>query len=115
LLKFRLWLSIYRAKQKIKRLARERYPNANVFSERAADPRSLAIFIATATDAESSAMRNDSGLYKQLSDTLLQTGYPPAAIPFIKFRIESQETVDRDYGGSWAEAAEMPRISSKTD
>jgi hypothetical protein len=35
-------------------------------------------------------------------------GYPLASIPSVKFRIESQETADRDYGESWAEAMEMP-------
>lgn len=48
-------------------------------------------------------MRDDPGLYKQLSDAMLGAEYPPADVPFIKFRIESQETVDRDYDGSWEE------------
>jgi hypothetical protein len=113
LLKLRLWLSIHRAKQQIKKLARERCPNPNIFSERAADPRHLAIFSATA-DAEASKMSDDRGLSKELSDTMLQAGYP-AAVPFVKFRIESQETADRDYGGSWVEAIEMPQISSRSD
>jgi len=26
----------------------------------------------------------------------------------VHFGIQSQETVDRDYGGSWNEASEMP-------
>lgn len=46
---------------------------------------------------------------------MLQTGYPPAVVPFVKFRSESEETVDRDYGGNWAEANEMPQIASESD
>jgi hypothetical protein len=46
---------------------------------------------------------------------MLQAGYPPAIVPFFKFRIESEETVDRDHGGSWAEADEMPPIASESD
>jgi hypothetical protein len=107
----RLWLAVRRAKQRIKTLARKRCPNANVFSKqgpRRIEHQPLAIFITTATDEESGKLRDDPTLYKQLRDTMLQAGYPPDAIPSVKFRIESQETVDRDYGGSWAEAIEMP-------
>ena len=92
-------------------LVRERCPNASVFSKqgpRRVEPQPLAIFITTATDEESSKLREDPTLYKQLCDTMLQAGYPPDWIPSIKFRIESQETVDREHGGSWAEAIEMP-------
>ena len=39
---------------------------------------------------------------------ILRVGYPADAVPFVHFRIESQETVDRDYGGSWVEESEMP-------
>jgi len=107
----RLWLTIRRAKQQIKKLARERCPNANVFSKQGSasiEHQPLAIFITTATDEESSRLRDDPSLYNQLCDAMRQAGYPAPAIPFVKFRIESQETVDRDYGGSWAEAIEMP-------
>jgi hypothetical protein len=62
--------------------------------------RHLAIFITTRTGEESSKLRDDPSLYKQLCDAMLRAGYPPAAVPFVKFRVESQETVDRDYGGS---------------
>lgn len=60
-------------------------------------------------------MREDPSRSQQLSDMMLQTGYPPAVVPFVKFRSESEETVDRDYGGNWAEANEMPQIASESD
>lgn len=53
-------------------------------------------------------MRGEPQLYQRLTGVLLRVGYPADAVPFVPFRIESQETVDRDYGGSWAEESEMP-------
>jgi hypothetical protein len=53
-------------------------------------------------------MRGESQLYQQLSGVLLHVGYPADAVPFVHFRIESQETVDRDYGGSWVDESELP-------
>jgi hypothetical protein len=111
------WLTIRRGKQRIREVVREVYPKAGVFAVRGSsyvDPQRLAFFITTATDAESSKLRETQGLYEQLCDALRQAGYPPAAVPSVKFRIESQQTVDRDYGGSWAEAIEMPQVSQSS-
>jgi hypothetical protein len=53
-------------------------------------------------------LRREPQLYQQLSGALLRVGYPADAVPFAHFRIESQETVDQDYGGNWVEESEMP-------
>jgi hypothetical protein len=53
-------------------------------------------------------MRAEPNLYQQFCDALILVGYPTEATPHVHFRIESQETVDRDYGGSWQEESEMP-------
>jgi hypothetical protein len=105
------WLTLRHAKRGIRKLVRERFPNTDVFSIQGSgriEPRRLAIFITTTTDEESGKLRDDPSLYQQLCDAMIRSGYPPVAVPLVKFRIESQETVDRDYGGSWAEAIEMP-------
>ena len=41
-------------------------------------------------------------------DALTTAGYPQETDPVVHFFVQSQETVDREYGGSWYEAAEMP-------
>jgi len=82
-----------------------------VFSQQGAtriDPRHLAIWITTKTDTERDRLRSDQTLHQQLCDSMLLVGYSSDAVPLVHFVIESQETVDRDYGGSWREAAEMP-------
>ncbi len=40
----------------------------------------------------------------------LRTGYPKESIPFVGLVVESLETVDRDFGGRWIEATEMPLL-----
>ena len=72
------------------------------------DPRYLTFWIATKTDRERDQLRRDAGLPQELRDALLRAGYLPDAVPMVHFLIESQETVDRDYGGNWYEAKEMP-------
>ena len=53
-------------------------------------------------------MRAEPNLYQQLCNALVKVGYPSDAAAGVRFRVESQETVDRDYGGSWQEESEMP-------
>jgi hypothetical protein len=64
--------------------------------------------IATPTDNERDLLRQAPDTHQQFCDALLRAGYPQEAVSGVHFRIESQETVDRDYGGSWDEATEMP-------
>ena len=64
--------------------------------------------VAVRTDRERDHMNGEPHLFQQLTGALLRVGYPADACPFVHFRIESQETVDRDYGGSWIEESEMP-------
>jgi hypothetical protein len=56
---------------------------------------------------ERDRMRAEPNLHQQLCNALVQAGYPSDAVPNVHFRFESQETVDRDYGGSWQEEGEM--------
>jgi hypothetical protein len=93
------------------RIVRQRCPQAQVFKKEGAtwiDPALLAIYIATKTDNERDRLRLDHSLIEELRSALLAVGYPASSVPFVHFFIESQETVDRDYGGSWHEAMEMP-------
>ena len=100
---WKLWLIIRRAKREIRRLARQRCPEAGVFSFGATKihPRHLAIWIATQTDEHRDGLRRDQDFQKELRVVLLHAGYPPAAVPLVAFAFESQETVNRDFAGNW--------------
>jgi hypothetical protein len=56
--------------------------------------------IAVSTDRERDDLRKEPLLYERLSGALRLVGYPPETVSLVHFRIESQETVARDYGGS---------------
>jgi len=105
---FKFKLALRRAGQEIEEVARRYCPTAKVVSFSGATPARSSFRIAVATDGVRDRMRNGPELYQQFCGALLRAGYPEDAVPFVHFRIESQETVDRDYGGSWAEEAEMP-------
>lgn len=108
---WRLWPAVRRARREIRTIARRRVPHANVFSTmgRATITHgNLWFLIRTDTDKERDILRGDPDVYQQFTDALLSAGYPPNSVPLVHFGIESQETVDRDYGGSWREASEMP-------
>ncbi len=108
---WKLWPIIRRARREVMKVARQRVPNAGTFSIQGAtatSPRYVNFWITTATDMERDLLRQAPDTYQQFCDALLRAGYPQDAVPGVHFRIESQETVDRDYGGSWSEASQMP-------
>lgn len=108
---WRLLPAIRRAKQAMREIVRRRIPSADVFSHQGAtaiSPGNLSFSIRTATDKERDLLCGDPEIYQQLCDALRRAGYPQGTVPVVKFGIESQETVDRDYGGSWSERGQMP-------
>jgi hypothetical protein len=105
---WKLWLAVRRARREIERIARHHCPTAKAFSRQGATPRHLSFRIVTTTDKERDRMRAEPNLHQQFCNALVHAGYPSDAVPSVHFRIESQETVDRDYGGSWQEEGEMP-------
>ena len=108
---WRLWPSIRRARREIREVARQRIPKAEVFTHEGAtalNPGHLAFCITTATDKERDLLCEDPEIYQQFRNALLRAGYPQDTVPVVHFGIESQETVDRDYGGSWSERTQMP-------
>jgi hypothetical protein len=93
------------------RIARQHCPEAQVMKKEGAtwiDAALLAFYIARKTDDERDRLCLDTSLLQELRHALLDVGYPPSSVPFVRFFIESQETVNRDYGGNWHEAMEMP-------
>ena len=108
---WRLWPAIRRDRYEIRQIARQRIPHAEVYSSQGAtaiSPGYLSFCIRTNTDKERDLLREDLTIHQQFQDALVRAGYPEATNPVVHFGIESQETVDRDYGGSWREATSMP-------
>ena len=61
--------------------------------------------IATDTDKQAEYLRQDyPGLYSQLCEAMIQVGYSRSEVPLLRFPVESQEAVDREFGGSWHQA-----------
>jgi hypothetical protein len=108
LMSLRSWLAARRARHEIEAMARHYCASAKVSYRRGAIPWHLSFLIATSTDKERDALRSEPNLYQQFCDGLDHAGFPADAIPSVGFRIESQETVERDYGGNWQEESEMP-------
>jgi len=106
--RFKFWLTVRRARREIEAIACQYCAAAKADSFRGATPKHFSFRIAVPTDRERDQMRGEPQLYQQLSGALLRVGYPADAVPLVHFRIESQETVDRDYGGSWVEESGMP-------
>src|SRR5258708_17220063 len=108
---WRLWTVIRRARREIREEARQRIPKAEVVTHEGAtalNPGHLAFCITTATDQERDLLCEDPEIYQQFRNSLLRPCYPQDTGPVVHFGIESQETVDRDYGGSWTERTQMP-------
>jgi hypothetical protein len=104
----RHWMRIRRAKREIEKLVSPKLPNVRVLSTPGASLVDLdrAYFvIVTRTDEEAETLRKDyPSLYSQLCEAMIRVGYSSAAVPRLSFPVESQQTIDREFGGSWREA-----------
>jgi len=107
----RLWPAIRRGRAEIKKIVKLRVNDADVLSfagATAINPGHLSFLIKTKTDKERDALREDPKIYQQFRSALKKAGYPETTNPVVHIGIESQETVDRDYGGSWRELIGYP-------
>jgi hypothetical protein len=107
---WRLWPAIRRARREVIKVARQRVPNAGAFSRQGAtaiNPGYVDFLDYDYTDKERDLLCQDPEIYSQFCNALLKTSYPQDAVSRVHFRIQSQETVDREYGGHWREATEM--------
>jgi hypothetical protein len=108
---WRLWPAIRRARRGIRDVARQRVSNADVSSFQGAtalNPGHLGFLIMTRTDEERDLLCQDSDIHRRFRGALAESGYPTDTMPVVHFRIESQESVDRNYGGDVNEAIRMP-------
>lgn len=92
-----------RVEQAVVAHARTLVPHAGGFSFGATDidPKYFVIFVTTPTDLDRDRLASDTSLVGQFQKILRTEGYPSLAVPEVGFEFESQETVDRDYGGNW--------------
>ena len=65
------------------------------------DPKKLVYCVRVQTDQEKYELMEDAQLIKKLRLILEKYDYPQDAQSFVKISFESQETVDRESGGSW--------------
>jgi hypothetical protein len=96
---------IRRAREDFQKIVRRRLPSAEVTTWGGKDVHPV-FWIKTRKDDERDQLKRDqlvpdSGLTEDFRTTLLHAGYPAIDIPLAQFVVESQETVDRDYAGSW--------------
>lgn len=64
-------------------------------------PACLAVWVTAKTDKERDRLKGSAALLASFRQALAEAGYPADAIPHVGFAFESQETVDRDWKGSW--------------
>jgi hypothetical protein len=66
------------------------------------DPKHLAVCLCVQSDAECKRMINElDSIRAQVLEYFASVNYPAEAIPSIDVSIASQETVNRDFAGSW--------------
>jgi len=84
-------------------LDKKRFGCGKVFSFGAVDIdlRNLAVWITADTDVQRDELRRSGALIDQFRVAFRDPGYPESAIPEIRFEFESQQTVDRDFNGTW--------------
>ena len=105
---WKLWLATRRAKRAIELVARRYSPTAKAFKWRGSAILPPSFCIEIATDQQRDRILQELNLYGQFCEAARDAGFPSDLVPRIRFRVESRETLDRDYGGSWWEAMEMP-------
>jgi hypothetical protein len=101
---WRLYPTILRSRRAMRLALRKRgYADFRVssFGATSIDPRHLCICIDVKSDDMRNRLQEDQALIDQLRQALLTCGYPAESVPLVGFSIESQETVDRDFGGNW--------------
>ena len=61
----------------------------------------FSVWLCTQTDSERDAMGSPGPLLDAVRATLMEAGFTPDQVTGVRTVTQSQETVDRDYEGSW--------------
>lgn len=96
-------LAIFRLCRKAIQLARDRGVRASAFFIGVywLHPRHLVVFVKVKGDAEKRLLLDDTSFMESLRRALVQVRYPPEGREGIRFDVESQERVNREFEGSW--------------
>lgn len=105
---WKFWLASRRAKAAVEVIARRYCSTAKAFRWSGSRLGQPSLCVEVATDQQRDRVVQEPNLYQQFRDALYAAGYPANVVPSIHFRVESRETINRKYGGSWSEAMEMP-------
>lgn len=97
---------IGRLSDELLRFSKRYCPNAKVLTidVKSGDRDKLAFLIQTDTDRQRDQLREDPAVFQDLPEMLRRSGFPATAMPSVHLFPESQETVDREFGGNWREA-----------
>ncbi len=98
--------TIHRVRANVRAILSKQYPDATVgsYGQTGADPRPFVVTINTSRDRERDEIRRDPLLRDRFRQALVDADYPASAIPRVGFDVQSQQTVDRDFGGDWYQA-----------
>jgi hypothetical protein len=98
-----LVLPIRRARRNVRKIVLPICPSARVsrIGVSHIDPKHFCILIDVTRDAEKHSLLQNREFERAMRQAVLDAGYPVDAVPLVGFSIESQETVDRDFGGNW--------------
>jgi len=99
-------MALLRGHRMLQKSLRKRFPGSRVSTFGALalylhNPRHPDIWIKTSTDEERDMLLHEWTLLDQFRALLVQCGYPTYDVPFVRFILESQQTVDREFGASW--------------
>jgi hypothetical protein len=99
-------MALRRARKEFNKIIREHFPTAKVFCFGGAalyvgNSRQPDVWITTLTDEERDELQRNTTLLNQFRAVLVRVGYPDDA-PAVQFVFESQQTVEREFVGSWS-------------
>jgi hypothetical protein len=98
--------TIHRVRANVRAILSQEHPLASVSSYGATelDPRNFTVTIDVRYDRERDEIRRDPLLRDRFRQALVDADYPASAIARVQFDVQSQQTVDRDFGGNWYQA-----------
>ncbi len=98
--------TVHRVRANVRAILSQDYPAATVssFGATGDDPRAFTVTIDVQYDRERDEIRMDPLLRERFRQALVNADYPVAAIPRVGFNVQSQQTVNRDFGGDWYQA-----------
>jgi hypothetical protein len=98
------WLTFRSAIAKFKKSSAAQYPVADIFGFGGHYMDSLppSVWFITKTDEDRHRLSQDESLIIAFKEVLQRTSYPSGEVSSLLFVCESQETVNRDFRGSWS-------------